>query len=503
MLDRHDNFHLTPPVQFEAWMRSRAALELAVAAGPGLVALVAPQGFGKSLLLEAFFHSHPKVAFRPRLPGWAPEIDHSGDTSVMIDLIDQVDIDALDLFGIEPAFDGVRVVGIRPDALKILRKEQPKIRVVAMPAMSRADIILMINSRYECYDLRSDIFTTAALSSLERICRGNPGVLDDLLRRLLPNVHSTLVYAEDVEEAACEMSDIRGPTFIHPAGQRWVEWQSGNDPDETWLSSENVPHTRQSDLVTVHAQRDFVGHGPRAQDLPQQSASNSRRMRRALACGVFFSLTAVAFVTLKMPLPSLRQEPKRIQIEATGAPREVEAKPTVASQIEIALTPQSSDTPSTASGGLINQFEPSQFGAVQLPKIEEGIARAPLGSSANTDAPEFVLPANPPSSFAVQAPSDAADTGLSAATPVQAAEPSSTQDLSAADGADSTELGAKRQLSGNAEAARLLALGNALAIIGQTIDAGELFKASAAMDNRQADPSNNGQRAKTVGAPIE
>jgi len=120
-----------PPVNFNAWMETCVELAGLLAAPPaagtdqrlagpdstepgsGLIALVGPAGSGKTFTLTAF-------ARVPMVPNRRAGLRRPGqprDPAMTLDLVDAVDSAGLRRLDDEPAFDGQRVIAIRPGLL--------------------------------------------------------------------------------------------------------------------------------------------------------------------------------------------------------------------------------------------------------------------------------------------------------------------------------------------------------------------------------------------------
>lgn len=163
-----------PLCEFDAWRRTRGDLEVAIAAGPGVVALVGPGGSGKTSTMAAFAFSSPDGRARLRSPGQPVGAD------VTVDMVDGVDPAMAARLDGEPPFAGTRVAAMLPETLAGVLAAHPDARIVRMRPMEDADVRAMMEARRVQLRLPRDIFTFKAMSNLSRLCGGNPGTLDRL-----------------------------------------------------------------------------------------------------------------------------------------------------------------------------------------------------------------------------------------------------------------------------------------------------------------------------------
>lgn len=425
-------------------------------AGPGLIALVGAEGIGKSYTLEAYFRSHPGTALKPRLPGEAREAADPDDSLARVELIDAVDSDAVAKLEAEPEPPATRVVAVRPDAFAHLQKLHPHLKAVHVHPMSREDIESVIMARLVFYKVPTRAFTMAALSAVERICAGNPGALDRILDGLLRTTSRGPVSADDVAHAAQDMlADATSPRQPRAGAKPRIKWFR---PDSTAKQQQiSAQQARLPRLVAIPPRLHRSTLEVRAQDTKQR--------RRALLYGALASVPTLALVMLVLALRTSWQLPKRGPVQ------------TPAQDVEVAA-------PLPAA----MQAKPFYAGALRRPKFTEWEAQALFAAPQPLENPEFALPNHFSPDIALASRPDEGDH----AAPAPTAPTSNTSDAAA--GAAQTAHDAAPR-SGKVGADRLLALGKALADIGQDADAGELFAASAALGNREAasiDQANKG-----------
>ena len=162
------------PSDLDCWRRTRADLAAAVAVGPGIVALVGPEGSGKTYTL---------IAFALSAPGGTAKLRTAGDLrepGVSVDLVDGMDEKTAPSVSAGPDFDGTQVVAMRAERLLAFLVDHPDARVVQVHPMASADIRAMIEVRRSQLGLGPGAFTLKALSTLDRLCDGNPRKLDRL-----------------------------------------------------------------------------------------------------------------------------------------------------------------------------------------------------------------------------------------------------------------------------------------------------------------------------------
>lgn len=197
-----------PPARFGAWGQTCSELAVAVAAGPGVVALVGPEGSGKTYTLMDLAHAMPgrraklRIARDPMVSG------------VQVDLIDDVGAEQWALLDAEPAYSGVRVQAMRPNMLASVLGRYPDAKVVRMHPMRGEDVRMMVETRRQQIGLHGDAFTPEALSCLDRLADGSPRRLDRLIGRAERAARaggSRAISGEHVEQAGRDMAAVDPP----------------------------------------------------------------------------------------------------------------------------------------------------------------------------------------------------------------------------------------------------------------------------------------------------
>ncbi len=198
MLSNALRLNALSPSNFGSWARICAAFAAAIKAGPGIIALVGPEGSGKTYTLTAFALALDGQGTKLRVPGQPLE------PGVWIDLVDGVDAEAWELLCAEPKFSGIQAVAIYPELLAPLLLTHPGARIVRIGSMSAPDIRTMLETRRSQLRLPPDAFTFKALSNLERLCEGNPRKLDRLfgcVERAARAANSNKILGEYVVQA--------------------------------------------------------------------------------------------------------------------------------------------------------------------------------------------------------------------------------------------------------------------------------------------------------------
>ncbi len=197
-----------PPARFGAWGQTCSELAVAVAAGPGIVALVGPEGSGKTYTLMDLAHSMPGGRAKLRI---ARDPVASG---VEVDLVDDVGAEPWALLDAEPPCSGVRVQAMRPSMLASVLGRYPDAKVVQMHPMTGEDVRMMVETRRQQIGLHGDAFTLEALSCLDRLANGSPRRLDRLLGRAERAARaggSRGISAEHVQQAGRDMAAVDPP----------------------------------------------------------------------------------------------------------------------------------------------------------------------------------------------------------------------------------------------------------------------------------------------------
>ncbi len=238
-----------PPVNFNAWMETCVELASLLAAPPpggrdqrlagpdatepgsGLIALVGPAGSGKTFTLTAF-------ARAPMVPNRRAGLRRPGqprDPVTTLDLVDAVDSAGLRRLDDELAFDGQRVIAIRPGLLEDVERLHPDVRVVRIRPMAPRDIRTLLEARRTGFGLPEDAITPRALLALERFSAGRPGVLDALYLRTMQiaRIAGTPQIAEEhVEQANKSLSVDATAHQMVPPPQRAVAVPAFRSPDD-------------------------------------------------------------------------------------------------------------------------------------------------------------------------------------------------------------------------------------------------------------------------------
>ena len=102
------------PVKFPSWATTCAHLVAAIAAAPGLILLVGPEGSGKTYTLVAVATGVTRQETVIRYP------DEPVRPGVKVDLVDDVDAEAIEGL-LEPPAGVVRVLAIRPGLAPVIR----------------------------------------------------------------------------------------------------------------------------------------------------------------------------------------------------------------------------------------------------------------------------------------------------------------------------------------------------------------------------------------------
>ena len=187
----------TPELGF--WNRTRKSFLAAVAAGPGVVGLVGPEGSGKTRILSSFteMFGSGRTAIRTVRDTPGPEI--------VVDIVDDVDFDAVDALSGKP-MAAIVVLSMRPEVEDMAVRRFPGIRIVRMESMSADDVRRIIDSGRDSSVPGSgaEPFTIRACVILDRLAGGNPGTVVALVRRSREMTRASgaaRVSGEDVQRA--------------------------------------------------------------------------------------------------------------------------------------------------------------------------------------------------------------------------------------------------------------------------------------------------------------
>lgn len=198
MLNNASSLNALSPSNFGSWARTCAAFAAAIKAGPGIIALVGPEGSGKTYTLTAFALALDGQGTKLRVPGQPLE------PGLWMDLVDSVDAEAWERLSAEPEFSGIQAVAICPELLAPLLLTHPGARIVRIGSMSAPDVRTMLETRRSQLGLPPDALTFKALSNLERLCEGNPRKLDRLfgcVERAARAANSNKILGEHVVQA--------------------------------------------------------------------------------------------------------------------------------------------------------------------------------------------------------------------------------------------------------------------------------------------------------------
>ncbi len=186
------------------WRATQTDLAAAMAASD-IVALVGPQGSGKTHALRVLARAAPAGTAKMRIAGEARA------PGITLDLVDGMDA--------TPAFAGTMVAAISPHELAPFQLAHPGARIVKLRPMSGDNTRAMIELRRRQLGLPSGAITLRAQAALERRCGGHPGTLDLLLRladRAVKADQVSRISADHIERAWTELTASSGAA-VQPA----------------------------------------------------------------------------------------------------------------------------------------------------------------------------------------------------------------------------------------------------------------------------------------------
>ena len=443
------------PSNFGSWVRTRADFAAAIKAGPGLVALVGPEGSGKTYTLTAFALALDGQGAKLRSPGQPLE------PGVSMDLVDGVDAEASERLRAEPEFPGIRALAVRPDLLAPLLLTHPGARVVRVGDMSGPDVRTMIETRRRQFSLPRDALTFKAFSNLDRFCGGNPRKLDRLFgraERAARAAKSNRISGEHVAQANRDLAAAarggpawQGATAPHPIRAPVAE--AGPDASSPIGPSPAKPlRDRPTEASPPAARTVPNAHAEMwallATPSTRADVATARRSSRRPGLGGA-SLIGIGAVLAAA-----------IALFASELARVLKFAGIAASRVERYVATMAETQPNRRLAPVQVAPEPTPVRTAPVPGV----------------APEV-----PASMLAVKEPMPAID-------PIPAFRTQAPVAEAAAFAAPTIALHAEPlpPASHPAEGARLLALGKVLISIGQTADARALLSASARMGNAEA-----------------
>ncbi len=529
---------MLPPARFGAWAQTCSDLAAAVAAGPGIVALVGPEGSGKTYTLMDFVHSARGPRSKLRIAGEPME------PGVQVDLIDDVGLEQSALLDSQPAYPSVRVEAMRPEVLPTLLHCHPDAKVVRIHPMTSLDVRIMLETRRRQVGLPHDVLTLKAASCLDRLADGNPKRLDRLFSRAERTARanrSSRISGQHVEQADRDLAAVGPPSRPPPSPgpvEQSPEHNVEHSAEPTVAINEASVFSRGLGGARPVAPSDagpstmpptpgfsvppLIRSPPRVEAdtetdapvpaEPQRSSwdlllmptspeapadvGNAMRNRRRRGIAVI-TVAALGFTALASTLPAdsfvYAWQLARDSAAKAGryASAMVGSQPVGQAPRDTALVPprpgpahSAAEPPGdvATSGGAAGQ-QAASVPAIELP--------APLLSQRELHAPGLMRPERDASS------QTAAPSSLPVAAPPSAPEampPRLRADAATADAAP-------RRPGGLAEAARVLALARTMVTIGQLADAVRLFDVSAEMGSVEAAAAVAGYRAGAAAVP--
>jgi len=521
------------PSDLDCWRRTRADLAAAVAVGPGIVALVGPEGSGKTYTL---------IAFALSAPGGTAKLRTAGDLrepGVSVDLVDGMDEKTSLSVSAGPDFDGTQVVAMRAERLLAFLVDHPDARVVQVHPMASADIRAMIEVRRSQLGLGPGAFTLKALSTLDRLCDGNPRKLDRLFgtaERAAKADRSPRISGAHVEWAERSLAANWQPGRPQPSP---VAHDVAPEATSVPICEKTAPNTPKVELAPAplehanasgnaaarprtmsswdilgtpltpeeRARLRSLGRRKKARNIVLASAAVVAVAGLALAvplsavvdllryAGTAANTTRYALATSEMPQGRPRA-PVVTAVQTYPAGGSISAMPPIATpqpstsqamssplspQTQIAVPPHGPDAPVTGPiPTLATPLPPvltEEFGRdVSLRPESDPIARSLPSLSP-------IPPGHPASAVSVTATESAVHLPGSG----QGA-PSSEKAIAAVGSPPETDvrLAATPASARPGQAVQLLAFGRALVSIGQISDARKMFEASAEMGNSEA-----------------
>jgi len=197
----------TQIVQYGAWLRSYAELQASIADRPPIVALVGPAGSGKTSLITSYSDAQDASG----LPVCVRQIWQAPAPEAAVDIVDNVDRDALREVPVLSALNRVTVLAMAPDVAAELCRNHPDVRVVTMHLMTGPDMRTFLNALRKRAGLRVDVLTFRALKAIEQRADGTPRNLELLFEgawRAAREATSLRITAQHVEQAE---SNLRFP----------------------------------------------------------------------------------------------------------------------------------------------------------------------------------------------------------------------------------------------------------------------------------------------------
>ncbi len=479
-----------PPVDFAAWMHTRSELGAAVTSRPGLICLTGPEGSGKTYTLRLYKLSVRNLRVGYRMPG------EQAEEALQIDLVDQVDATNARVLARDIPPGTVRVLAIRPDVLPAVLQIRPDTKVIQVHRMEDADVRTMVSLRSGHFGLAPDEFTGDAVQELLRLSNGTPRRIDRLfglavkhaIEAGLPAVDASHIVMAGMTDRALAVtgptadahqifSNITAETVRHPAAPAAPEEpEPQREPVPPPASPvQHAPEPQRAQPIDPAGAR-LSGNGPLVpsqrwafSDLPAQPVDALERAARSRTRGRWGASAGLAAAVLLAIVMLPRPQTQSISsILPTTAERIPSADPAL---LTTAAAPpqvkQASATPAPAFAGEtavaaltrhFNEYDPVQLFVLHQPR--------PASSPDPAGPPSAQPPAAVTEADTVQPKQAPPATPQPAVVPARAPSPASAPDP--------------------AEADRLLQLARAMESIGQLDDARQMFRASAALGNAEA-----------------
>lgn len=483
----------------------------AVSAGPGIVALVGPEGSGKTSILQSYSDRALPGTTELRAPGVARHTD------ISVDLIDGGD-DEISENHIDLDFTGIQVVAMRNERLARFRVAHPEARIVHVCPMDSSDIRVMVNGRRKQHSLKADAFTLKSMATLDKLCAGNPrrlNLLFDIAERAAVADHSPKILGTHVEyaghclagdRAAASAGVIANAVAAPTSRPLRLETFQGCAPAETVVpgAAETRPafdptagaiEPGKATAVPEHLPSWDILNAPQS---PQTQRSLRLPVQQAQAGGLVVVLAlASAVVGLFMVVPT--KSAQNVWRDAGTAAANV-TRYVMAVFQEPPAVPRSAMT--TAMSAPVAVSDSSLPDAIPQDPLQKAPSAAPpAAADATIPPPRSAVPfvANEP----LASPARAVDLAGEAEAS-RAAQPQATPAIIAS--ADAHKRAASMtDPERSTRSLQLLAYGKAFASIGQRDDAEKMFEASAEMGNTNAEEALATLRQETTpnaGQPV-